>query len=393
MGSIARMNPRPGGAPLAAWGILAAISLARFAFGYQLQTVASLGAELAGEFGLNFAANGSLVGAYMLPGIVVALACGFLAQRFGDRALLGGGMALMAAGSAAAALAAGPFGIGASRVLAGAGAVALTVMQGKVLADRFPGRNFLLTLGLMLGAFPIGIGIGQLTHGPIAHEFGWRSAFLAGALPAGLAAVVLLASWRGGGHAGRRSLGWPTRAECALVLIAGLIWTFYNASFSAFLTYTPALLLRQGAPGWVTDLVLNLGTWGNLPAILFGGAVAARFGAGRVFLFGALISFVSVAAIGLGSAPVFWGALFGTLGALHAGVIVGTGTLSAAPENRAVGMALFYTTYYLGGTIFPAVCGRAADLMGDPGGALLTGGAISLLSLPLWALHRRLAPG
>ena len=372
-------------------GILLAIAFARFAFGYQLQTVASLGPDLTAAFHLSFAALGSLVGAYMLPGIVAALACGFLAQAVGDRALLGGGMALMALGSAGAALVDGPAGIGAARVVSGAGAVALTVMQGKVLADRFHGRNFLLTLGLMLGAFPIGIGTGQLSHGPIAHAFGWRAAFLAGALPAAIGCALLLGTWRGGARAGRRRLGWPTRHESALVLLAGLIWTFYNAAFTAFLTYTPSLMALRAAPVWLTDAVMNAATWGNLPAILFGGAVAARFGPNRVFVLGTLVTVLSVSAIGVGHWPLLWGALFGTVGALHAGVIVAAGTLSARAENRAVGMALFYTTYYLGGTLFPAICGWVADRTGAPGAALVTGGALSALALPCWFLHRRLA--
>jgi MFS family permease len=373
----------------ASWGVLAAIVLARFAFSYQLQTVASLGPDLARIFGLSFTALGSLVGAYMLPGIVAALACGFLAQRFGDRALLGGGIALMAAGGAGAGLASGPLGIGAARAIAGSGAVAMTVLQSKVLADRFQGRDFLLALGVSVGAFPAGLGVAQLTQLPLAHAFGWRAAFLAGGVPAAVACLLLLASWRDGRAAGKRSLGWPSGAECALVLLAGLIWTFYNAAFVAFLTYTPSLLAARGAPQWVADLVMNAATWGNLPAILLGGAAAARIGAGRVFVIGTLALAVSGAAIGLGAPPLLCGVVFGTLGAVQAGVIVGVGTLSARPENRAVGLALFYTTYYLGGTIFPALCGRAADLVGDPGGAVICGAVISLLALPCWWLHQR----
>lgn len=376
-------------ATYASWGVLVAIVFARFAFGYQLQTVASLGPDLVSRFHLDFAALGTLVGLYMLPGIVAALSCGFLAQTFGDRALLAAGMALMTAGSAATALAVGPTGIGLARVMAGAGAVALTVLQGKVLADRFHGRGFLLSLSFMLGAFPIGIGVGQLTHQGLAQAFGWQAAFLAGALPSAIGCVLLLASWRGGGRAhGVRRLGWPSGPECVLVVLAGLIWTFHNAGFNAFLAYTPTLLAGRGQPVWVTDAVMNVTTWGNLPAMLFGGAIAARFGPNRVFTVGVLVATFSVPAIALTDWPLLWGLIYGTIGAVHAGVVVGTGTLSARPQNRAVGMALFYTTYYLGGTIFPAICGRAADLYGDPSGAFICGGAISALAMPCWWLHR-----
>lgn len=372
----------------ASWGIVVAIVCARFAFGYQLQTVASLGPELIGRFGISFAQLGALVGAYMLPGIVIALGCGFLAQRVGDRAVLAGGMLLMTLGAAAAGLADGPGGIALARITAGCGAVALTVMQGKVLADRFSGRLFLVTLGLMLGGFPVGIGAGQLSHAAIAHAWGWRAAFLAGAVPVALGVVVLLASWRGADRASGRRLFWPSWAECELVILAGLIWTFYNAAFSAFLTYVPSLLALRGSPTWVADAVMNLATWGNVPALLLSAAAAARFGIGRVFLVGILVAIVSVAGIGLFGWPLLWGALFGTLGAIQAGVIVGVGTLSAQPHNRAVGMGLFYTTYYIGGTLFPALCGRAADLAGSPSGALLCGAALSALALPCWYMHR-----
>jgi dipeptide/tripeptide permease len=75
---------------------------------------------------------------------------------------------------------------------------------------------------------------------------------------------------------------------------------------------------------------------------------------------------------------------------MHAGIIVGWGALSARPENRAVGMGIFYTVYYLGGTIVPALCGKAADLAGDASGAFVCAGLISTLAIPFWWLHRRM---
>ena len=63
---------------LQAWIILAALALARVAFGYQFQTVAALGTELIRRFGLSYAQLGSLIGAYMLLGVFVALPLGLL---------------------------------------------------------------------------------------------------------------------------------------------------------------------------------------------------------------------------------------------------------------------------------------------------------------------------
>jgi MFS family permease len=79
------------------------------------------------------------------------------------------------------------------------------------------------------------------------------------------------------------------------------------------------------------------------------------------------------------------------VGSIQPGVIMAVGTLSARPENRAVGMGLFYTLYYLGGTFSPALCGMVADYSARPEGGLLAAAAISALAIPLYMLHRALA--
>ena len=154
------------------WILVAAVSLARVAFGFQFQTLASLGPELLARFGLGYASLGGLIGLYMAQGILVALPGGLLGRRYGEGAVVGGGLALMGLGSLVSGLAAGAGQIGAGRVLAGCGAVMLVVMQGKMVSDRFPGRAFLPVMGLVIGAFPVGVGLAGLTHGPLVRAYG-----------------------------------------------------------------------------------------------------------------------------------------------------------------------------------------------------------------------------
>jgi MFS family permease len=373
-------------------GTLAAIALARIAFGYQVQTVATLGPDLVAAFDLSLAALGTLMGAFMLPGIAAALPFGFLARRYGDRAIAGTGLVLMALGGGIAGLGFGPLGIGIGRVVAGTGAVAITVLQGKIVGDLWRGTRFDLAIGLLIGAFPIGIGLAQILQPPIAAAFGWPAAFLSGGALSAVAAVLFLLTWRGPPHvAGGRTLAWPTRQETVLVIVCGLVWTTYNAGYFNFLAYMPTALAERGHPAGLADVVMSIATWGNLPAILLGGAIAARLGPTRVFNISTVVGIVAVAGMGVVDWPLLWGTLFGTLASLHAGLIVAVGTLSARPENRAVAMGVFYTIYYLGTGATPAICGAAADLAGDASGAFLAAGALSALALPLWYAHRALA--
>ncbi len=373
------------------WGTLWAMALARIAFGYQIQTVASLGPDLRAAFGIEFATLGTLMGLMQLPGVVAAIPSGFLARRFGDRRVIAWGMVAMVAGSLVSAAAGGPVGIGVGRVIAGFGAVALTVLQPKAVADRFRGGDFSVAMGILVGAFPIGIGLGQLTHGRLSQAFGWPAAFVAGAVVAAVALVVLMATWRDVAGLLSRAMAWPSRHEITLLVLAGMVWTTFNAGYFNFLGYLPSVIAARGHPGWVADVAIGLATWGNLPMMLLGGMVAARIGAVPVFIVGTVAEVLAVSGLAWTDWPLLWGVVFGTFGAMHAGIIVGWGTLSARPENRAVGMGIFYTTYYIGGTAIPALCGRAADLMGDPSGAFLCAAAVTALSIPFWWWHRRLS--
>jgi predicted MFS family arabinose efflux permease len=372
------------------WGLIAAVALARVAFGYQFQSVASLAPDLVRAFGLDYASLGTLIGLYMAPGVLVALPGGLLGRRYGERAFLAGGLVLMTVGPVAAALATTPAALGAGRMLAGTGAVLLTVLQGKLVADRFEGRAFVTAMSLTVGAFPLGVGLCGLLRAPLAGRIGWQGVTALGGGIA-LAAFVVFALTPGLPSQAARRWSLPSRREAERSLVAGVIWTFYNAGFVGFLAYVPSLLAHEGRGPAEAALLLAIGTWPNFPATLLGGALAGRWGEGRVFLAGMVAVALTVTGIALVGPPLPWSLAFGTLAALHPGVIVAVGTLSARPENRAVGMGLFYTVYYIGGAVLPGLCGRAADWAGTPAAALVTAAAISLLALPFWWLNRRLA--
>jgi MFS family permease len=373
------------------WGFVAALTLARIAFGYQFQSLASMGPELMAQFQLAYATLGTLIGLYMAPGIFVALPGGMLGRRFGERVVVGIGLGLMTAGALVAAAAAGPAGIGLGRVLAGSGAVTLIVMQGQMVSERFAGRLFMPVMSLLVGAFPVGAGLAGLTHDPVVRAFGWPGMFAIGAAIAGVSTILfLLTCGPGGKLAGGARWAFPSRHESVLVIVSGLIWTAYNSGYYGFLSYVPSLLATRGHGQALTAAVMLIATWFNLPATIVGGILAARFGNWPVFLAGTVSGVVAVAGPALTDWPLVWGTLFGVAGSMQAGVIIAVGTLSARPENRAVGMGLFYTTYYLGGTVLPALCGRAADLVGDPGGALVAAALIACLGVPIYLLHQRL---
>jgi predicted MFS family arabinose efflux permease len=388
-----------------AWFILTALSIGRVAFGYQFQSIATLATDLVPRFGMSYAQLGSLIGAYMLLGVFTALPLGLLGRRFGDRIVVSIGLLLMTAGGVWSALADGPSGMALGRTAAGVGAVAMIVMQGKVISEWFTGRFFMLAIGLTVCAFSVGMGLAQLLLPPLDHAFGMHAALLSTAAPSGLAFLLFALGYSTPPHAAPapRRFSMPGPRECVLLMVAGLTWMTFTSGYSAFASYLPTALTLRGEGAAVVALVMTVVTWGNLPATMTGSGMAHRFGDMTVFLVGTLAMAAGMAGMAVISGPVAglavwpavwpvgWALLVGVVGGIQPGVIMAVGTLSARPENRAAGMGLFYTIYYLGGTAAPALCGVAADAYGGPDGGLLAAAALGALGVPMFLLHRALS--
>jgi MFS family permease len=217
-----------------------------------------------------------------------------------------------------------------------------------------------------------------------------RSGCTARCWPAGIAFLLFVVGYRTPPHAApiARRFSMPGFRECVLLSIAGLAWMTFTAGYSAFASYLPATLTLRGESAALVALVMTVLTWGNVPATLSGGGLATRFGNIPVFLVGTISLVGGMTGMALYGWPVVWAALVGVLGAIHPGVIMAVGTLSARPENRAAGMGLFYMVYYLGGAGAPALCGVAADLYGGPDGGLLAAAGLSALGIPIFLTHR-----
>src|ERR1035438_10551898 len=77
------------------WIILAILVAARAATGFQFQSVGSSAQMLMRDLAIDYSQIGMLLGAYLLPGVIVAFPAGLLGQRFREKKLGLAGLALM----------------------------------------------------------------------------------------------------------------------------------------------------------------------------------------------------------------------------------------------------------------------------------------------------------
>ena len=211
--------------------------------------------------------------------------------------------------------------------------------------------------------------------------------------PAGLASLLFGLSYREPLQSIDipRRFSLPTARESLLLVVAGLTWMTYTSGFSGFVSYLPTALTLRGFGMAFVGLVVAIAMWGNAVGTLGGGGLATRVGPFNLFLFGT----ASLVAGMVGLTTTTWlitsAFVMGVLGSLQPGVVMAAATLSARPENRAVGMGIFYTIYYAGGALVPTLCGMAADYAGAPAGGLWAGAGLSLAAIPTFLIHRLLS--
>ncbi len=362
------------------WLILAALCLARTSMGFQFQSIASISDHLVRAMGFSYAEIGTLIGLYMLPGVVVALPGGALAARFGDKSLAVFGLALMAAGDAFSAATATPETLFAGRAVSGAGAVVFNVAVTKMVSDWFAGREIVTAMALTASTWPLGVGFGLVGQGLIADAAGWPSVLAVTAGFSALGLILVAGRYRTPAQAAS-----PTGAkirfllsgrEFALVSLGGIMWAVLNIGLAIYFSFAPALLTASGLEAGQATRTVSLGLWISLVAIPLGGYLTERLGRPNAAI--AIFGLVSAAAMFLmpsGVATVALCLLIGIGIGPPAGAIMALPAEVLRAESRAAGLGVFFTWYYAGMAVGPAIAGLGRDVTGSAATPILIGGA------------------
>lgn len=359
--------------------------------GYQFQSVGSVSPFLVDDLGIGYGEVGTLIGLYMLPGVVMALPSGLMARRFGDKRMSGYGLALMAVGGAMMGLSDSYGLVFVGRLLSGVGAVLFNVVITKMVTDWFAGREVRTALGIMLSTWPLGIGLGLVTQSTLAEARSWTWVMFVASAACLLSLAALAAVYRpppdgaGGSDEGPGLLALPRR-ELIGASIAGATWGAFNVGFALFISFAPGLLMSRGMSTTGASSIASVGLWVTLASVPLGGYLAERTGRpNAVVVAGTMAGAVALGLLPFVPAAFVLSALLG-LGIGAAAAIMALPTQALSPETRGPGLGVFYTWYYVGMAIGPAVAGLGRDLSGSPATPMLMGAAMFATVVPLLAV-------
>jgi len=382
------------------WAFLLLLLVGRIAMGFQLQAVGSVTPFLVEEFQVDYAAIGLLVGLFLLPGVVLALPGGFLGQAVGDHRMLLAGLAAMAAGCALVADATDFDAAVVGRLVNGVGAVTVTVIGTKMVADRFSGRILILAIALYGNGFAVGVAVGQVSQVVLAEAFGWRMVFWVAAAiaAAGLACAALYRPPGGMRATGRFRITFGlSRAQALTVSAAGLCITLHFGAFVIMVAMAPLYLMAHGLAPEPAAALVGLNTWVAILGMPLGGVLAQRMANPRLLVWILLpVQAAALASLPLGLVdiePLSVGALFvlvGLAGALPSGVLMSLAPSAVPPHLLGIGMGLFWSWFYVGAAVLPPVAGWITDLTGNLGAPLLFAATLTCGLLLAFLVHGRL---
>ncbi len=366
------------------WFILTLLFFARIGLGFQFQTLGSVADELTARLGLNYTEIGTLIGLFMVPGMILALPAGFAGRFMSDRFFIGLGLIALAAGGGLAALADSFHLLAAGRLICGVGFVISNIFFAKVIADWFSGKELATAMSVLVMSWPFGIAMGQIGHGWLAINYDWRWAFVAASLYCIAGALLVMFFCREASETAKASGGFKfnlNRNEVFLIVIAAAVWSFFNAGYVVYLSFAPTALVAGGYETVPALGIVSVASWVMIFSGIVCGQIADRSGRHDAVLYVCMAAAIlALAMLFVSSLAIPSSLLFGLMGVAPAGVIMALTASAMKPENRALGMGLFFSIYFLIQAPAPAIAGWLYDLTADAFWPILFAAALFLIT-------------
>jgi predicted MFS family arabinose efflux permease len=381
--------------PVLTWLILATATLARIGSGMQTQSVGAVGPSLVEGMGLAYAALGTLIGAYSLPGIVAALPGGWLIARMGDRRMVLVSLALMTIGGGLMAIAPNYPILLAGRTVAGTGAAMLSVVVPKIVFDQVPPERQTTLMGGVLAGYPLGFAFALLFL-PLLGS--WRLAMGLCALICALAFVAASATITRSAVSGAASAGSFRLAPgtAGPLLLISLVWALYNGGSVILFSFVPAFFVAQGMSLTQAGAMTSLCLYTMIPIAPFGGWLLSRSVGVMPGILLSLACMVVLPVLLLTDIPsAVLMIAFGAVVGVSSGPVFALAGQGLRPQERALAMGILMTIFNVTMATAPPLAGFARDVTGRASAPFYVAAMVLAAALVVQVVHggwRRLVP-
>ena len=347
------------------WLILFLLFFARISLGFQFQTMGSVSSQIIDELSFNYTQIGSLIGLFMVPGLFLAIPAGLTGNFLSDKSIIGLGLLSLSLGGGIASLSETYELLFSGRLICGVGFVFSTIFFAKVTTDWFEGKELATAMSILVMSWPFGIAMGQIGHGWLATNFDWRWAFIIASSYCAISALLIMILFHSPPHIKSEKVVFGIRLtgnELLLTLVASSAWGLFNAGYVVYLSFGPSILIAQGMNTVSALGVISIASWIMIFSGALCGYIADRSGRPDLIVFICLtFSMLSLLSLCFTTANLMSVLIFGLIGMAPAGLIMALAAKAMRPENRALGMGIFFMgQFFLQGPA-PAIAGWIYD--------------------------------
>lgn len=380
------------------WIVLVAIYACILAFAITFQSIPPVLSLIMVDLGLSHAQGGLLMSFFALPGIVVSIPAGMLADRYGQKAigitsliLMIGGTIIFASGSSMPIFALG-------RVISGIGAMTLTVIAPQLLAQWFADRQLGIAMGIFNTGMPLGTILSLNLLSILGESLGWRTTIWMSAVSPLLALVIFVLFYAPAPLRNQRRSLRPEGLFRSImnigtpVWLVGAAWMFFNAALISFLTFTPGLLISYGFSAFIAGSLTSRIFWPPLLLNPTAGYLTDKIGRKYAMITAGSIAWVilliSVPLAGSWTPVLIL--LIGVTLALTPAPIFALAAEVVSPDKLGLGYGIIFTCSNIGILVGPAAVGFIKDVTGyyQASYALMSAFAL-MVTLTMIILSRR----
>ena len=379
------------------WVILGVAYLCMVTFVTTLQAVPPVLSLVMAEFKLSHAQGGLLMSLYAVPGLIVSIPAGMLADRYGQRVIGLVSFSLAIAGTAIVATGNSLLVVILGRLVTGIGAMTLMVLGPQLLAEWFRGREMGMAMGIFNTGFPVGTILSLNFLAMAGESLGWRAGiWLSAMMPlAGLVIFALLftPAPRGSQETSGQAEGFfqGIRLAGIPIWVVGAAWMLFNATIIALFTFTPDFLQTIGYSVASAGFVASAVMWTTLVMSPVVGYVIDKIDRKLAIV---AIGGVATAMLVLivPTAAGWMLALMLLIGIAQTLVPVAIFALPpevTSPKRLGLGFGILTTCLTLGIVLGPATVGLVKDVTGSyPASYALMAGFACLIALAILILGR-----
>ena len=350
------------------WVILIIAYLSIFAFGLIFHSIPPVLPLIISDLHLTYAQSGLLMSLFALPGVFISLLGGFLSDRYEMKLLGMGCFLLMIGGTLLVGFGMNIYLLWLGRIIAGIGALTLSVLLPKLLSQWFKDRG----LGLAMGIFNTGVPLGSVIcfslFGRMGSLWGWRIPILLTGIYSLITAIFFSALYKlpsspemvnrkpPGILKSLREMGSP-------IWWVGLSWLWFNAAFVSFATFAPNLFLQKGYTLEQSDFLVGIPLLGSLFLSAPTGYLVDRFRQQEWFIgIGGIALSILTLSFNFSSSFLLLVTFMGVFSASIPSPVYSLPPMILKLENIGLGFGVLSTCSSIGLFFSPYLVGKVKDL-------------------------------